>query len=54
MKAGKRLVSLTLALILCLSCWSGAASASRSPETGETRNSAGADEPVLVILQMEG
>ena len=54
MKAGKRLVSLTLALILCLSCWSGAASSSRSPETGETRNSAGADEPVLVILQMEG
>ncbi len=54
MKAGKRLVSLTLALILCLFCWSGAASASRSPETGETRNSAGADEPVLVILQMEG
>ena len=61
MSEKKRWLSLLLALLLCLSCFTGTASAAKGEHAGENGSAAPADEfdpraeePVTVILRMEG
>ena len=61
MSEKKRWLSLLLALLLCLSCFTGTASAAKGEHAGENGSAVPADEfdpraeePVTVILRMEG